>query len=451
MRKQQKGSVTIVLALAVVCFLSFCLVLLEGVRLYCYRVKAAQAMDLAEFSVLSEYQYELFSHYGVLFLDLDYELGKEYTAVLEQRISKYLEKNIPEVESVELQTGNFCRASDGEGHPFFSQAVELMKVRSGVSFLEEFLDYAENAGEDSFDLGECLEENEAEAEEILEEAVDDGGMPLFDISLPKISFPSIKMLREAVLGSSEGLSQKKIDSEERLSKRIRNTGTGTKENRSMVEMQFFHSYLFEHFSFYESRKEDEWKESLEYQLEYIIFGQTEDLKNLEQMMWRIFLFRAGGNYLFYHQDPGKMAEAEAEASAIAGISGNAGLIKAVKEILLVSKAIDASVSETRDVFAGKKVPLYEQGVFAGIELGYEEYLYLLLNTTSSADKIYRCMDLVELEVQKKSGYENFRLDHCTDAFEVTWNYEFDGLFVQIPIINGMRYEETMMRKFDYEK
>ena len=142
MRKQQKGSVTIVLALAVVCFLSFCLVLLEGVRLYCYRVKAAQAMDLAEFSVLSEYQYELFSHYGVLFLDLDYELGKEYTAVLEQRISKYLEKNIPEVESVELQTGNFCRASDGEGHPFFSQAVELMKVRSGVSFLEEFLDYA---------------------------------------------------------------------------------------------------------------------------------------------------------------------------------------------------------------------------------------------------------------------------------------------------------------------
>ena len=168
-------------------------------------------------------------------------------------------------------------------------------------------------------------------------------------------------------------------------------------------------------------------------------------------MWRIFLFRAGGNYLFYHQDPGKMAEAEAEAAAIAGISGNAGLIKAVKEIILVSKAIDASVSETRDVFAGKKVPLYEQGVFAGIELGYEEYLYLLLNTTSSADKIYRCMDLVELEVRKKSGYENFRMDHCTDAFEVTWNYEFDGLFVQIPIMNGMRYEETMMRKFDYEK
>ena len=97
MRKQQKGSVTIVLALAVVCFLSFCLVLLEGVRLYCYRVKAAQAMDLAEFSVLSEYQYELFSHYGVLFLDLDYELGKEYTAVLEQRISKYLEKKKNEV------------------------------------------------------------------------------------------------------------------------------------------------------------------------------------------------------------------------------------------------------------------------------------------------------------------------------------------------------------------
>lgn len=449
MKKKQKGSMTIVLALMLLFFLSFCLVLLEGVRLYCFQVKAAQAMELAEFSVLSEYQYELFSHYGVFFVDLDYEQGQEHTAVLEQRATEYLVKNIPEVKTKELKAEKFCRASDGEGTPFFLQAVEFMKVRSGVSFLEEFLDYAEKSGEETFDLEELLEEKEGEAEEILEGAVDHDGMPLFEISLPKISFPSIKTLTESVLGNTNDLSQKKIVSEERLSERTKNQGVGNKEKISMMQMQLFHGYLFEHFSFYGSEKKQEWKDSLEYQLEYIIFGETEDLKNLEQVMWRIFLLRAGENYVFYHQDPKKMAEAEAEAAAIAGISANPALIKAVKEILLVSKAIATSIGETRDVFAGKKVPLYEQGNFAGIELGYKEYLYLFLNTTKKSEKIYRCMDLVELEVRKKNGCENFCLDHCTDSFEVTWSYEVESLFMRIPVVNGINYEKTMIRKFDY--
>ena len=161
--------------------------------------------------------------------------------------------------------------------------------------------------------------------------------------------------------------------------------------------------------------------------------------------------RAGGDYLLYHQDPAKTAEAEAEALAIAGISGNAVLVKAVKEMILISKAIDAAIEETKKVFSGGKVPLYHQGVFAGIEFGYEEYLYLFLNMTNKKEKIYRCMDIVEMEVREKSGYEDFCLDHCTDCFEVTWTYQYDSLFAGIPWGIGNKYEEVITRKFYYEK
>ena len=82
MRKNAKGSLTVFLALTMMLFLNFCLVLVEGSRIWCYRAKAMQAVELAEFSILSEYQPELFKQYGLFFLDLDYAQGEERTDIL---------------------------------------------------------------------------------------------------------------------------------------------------------------------------------------------------------------------------------------------------------------------------------------------------------------------------------------------------------------------------------
>ena len=59
MMRTLKGSMTVFLALIMMIFLIFCLVLVEGARVWFLKVNAQQAMDLAEFSVLSEYQKEL--------------------------------------------------------------------------------------------------------------------------------------------------------------------------------------------------------------------------------------------------------------------------------------------------------------------------------------------------------------------------------------------------------
>ncbi len=450
MKIAKKGSITVMLSLTMMMFFIFCLTLVEGVRMYYLRVKAEQAMELAAFSVLSEYQQELFDYYGVFFLDLDYEQGTENVAVLEQRAQNYLWKNAGELTTVKLTAKDFRRGTDGGGTSFFRQAVEQIKVKSGYKFLEELLGDMDVVINDDVNLNEVLSESIVAAEEILGEYVDQEGMPLFQISLPSVSFPTINALTEAVFGSLENLSEKTINLNERILERDLKKGVGIEENLALSDMQLFHTYLFTHFDHYNLQHTGILNKVLEYQLEYIISGKKSDKENLENIMWRIFLLRAGGNYLFYHQDAEKMAEAESEAVALVGITGNAVLINLVREILLISKAIQDGILETKQVFAGDEVPMYQNGVFSGVKLGYEEYLFLFLNTTEETIKIYRCMDIVEMEVRNKSGYENLCIDHCVDSFELQWTYQFESLFEMIPLMHSGIYENTITRKIFYE-
>lgn len=450
MISSKKGSLTIFLALIMLTFLSFCLVLIEGTRIYFLRVKAVQAIELAEFSILSEYQQELFEKYGLFFLELDYEQGEESIEILEQRAQTYLVKNASELQTSILQAGKFERATDNGGYAFFSQAVEWMKLKSGYKLFEELLGNVGDVTLENVDLGEILEENEAAAGGILNGyQKDEDGTP-FHISLPDISFPSIDALTEAVFGETNDLSQKSVNLSERISKRELFTGEGNREERSFVEMQLFHGYIFQNCNYYGRKDENIWTESLKYQLEYIISGRESDQENLENIMWRIFLLRAGGNYLFYHQDAEQLAKAQAEAFSLVGFLGNTALIEFVKEIILISQAIEDGITQTKQVFLGEKVPLYQNGIFSGVELGYEEYLYLFLDTTERTEKIYRCMDIVEMEVREKSGYESFRLDHCVDCFELQWDYQFPSLFTVLPMMDGGIYENTIIRKIYYE-
>lgn len=444
MSRGLKGSMTITLALMAMTFLTLCLVLTEGVRIYYLRVKAAQALELSEFSVLSEYQKELWEHYGLFFLDLCYEQEEERQDILNGRMLFYLEKNIPELQESCLRIDGFRRATDKEGAPFAAQAVKHMKKRSGADLLEGMFK-EDQAMENNTDLEELLAEDQKTAEELLAEMVDEEGKPLFTLALPEVSFPSMESLSTAVFGDTTFLSQKEIKLEERICRRSLKKGDGDVSSLSLLDMQFFYSYLMRYLNDYIEDDPHIWKENLEYQIEYVIAGKGNDRENLENIMWRIFLIRAVGDYLFFHQDARRIAQAQAQAAAIAGVTGNAALVSVVQEVLLIAQAIDEGVEETRKLFNGEKVPLYENGISAGLEIGYEEYLWLFLNLTKSSECICRAMDVIELEIRSHAGYSNFGLDHCVDAFGVEWSYEYQGIF------SGREaYRTAILRKMQYE-
>ena len=451
MTSAKKGSMTIFLALSVMSFLSFCLVLIEGTRIYFLRMQAMQAMELAEFSVLSEYQREIFEKYHLFFLDLDYEQGEESARILEQRAQNYLIKNVTEIQTKELAAQKFQRATDGGGSVFFEQVTEWMKFKRGYVVFEELFENLDGIELEEIDLEHILTECKNTASGMITEEDTGETDSVRKIFLPDISFPSIRRLTEAVLGDTDGLSEKTIELSKRIFERNLLEGVGKKSKFSITDMQLFHTYIFENCSFYGTEQSDVWNECLEYQVEYIVSGKSSDRKNLENILWKIFLLRSGGNYLFYHQDIEILAKAQSDAVALVGFLGNTALVEMVKEIFLISQAIEDGINQTRQIFAGDKVPLYQNGIFKGLEIGYQEYLFLFLNAMNSTEKIYRTMDVMELEIRKQSKYENFRWDHCVDGFELQWTYRFSSLFTGIPALHGGIYENTIVRKIYYEK
>ena len=447
----KKGSMTIFLALTVLTFFLFCLVLVEGTRIYFFRVQAVQAMELAEFSVLSEYQQEIFEKYHLFFLDLDYEQGEESVGILEQRAKNYLTKNTTQLQTKKLIAEKFCRATDGDGSVFFEQVTKWMKLKSGYAIFEELFSGLDDIQMEEINLEQILKEHKNAADGMISKENTSDSENIRKIVLPDISFPSIRRLTENVLGNVDDLSQKSIELSERISKRTLMEGVGEKSKFSIADMQLFHTYIFENCNFYGAKQPGIWNESLSYQVEYIISGKASDRKNLENILWKVFLLRAGGNYLFYHQDAEVQAKAQMDAVVLVGFLGNAALIELVKEIFLISQAIEDGIDQTKQIFAGSKVPLYQNGIFSGLKIGYQEYLYLFLNSMNSTEKIYRTMDVLELEIRNQSGYNHFRWDHCVDRLELQWSYQFPRLFTGNSVFHGGNYENTIVRKLYYEK
>lgn len=439
---------TVFLSLLMLMFLTFCLVLAEGVRMYLFRAKAEQAAELTGFSVLSEYHPQLLADYGLFFLDLDYGLPKEQTAVLHARAGQYLAENSDGISTQQLNVRNFVRATDGGGSAFFEQAAETVRLGSGIGEMQELLAEV-TLLEDGEGLSRKISDEETAAEGILSEFTDEEGEPLFDIELPQISFPDIGVLTNAVFGEDAVLSEKSFSSAERIGSRNCAKGAGRESEKDFWEMQRFHAYLLDRCAYYGSSGRAR-KEALEYQAEYVIAGEDNDRDNLVNIMWRIFLLRAGGNYTVFHQDAAKMAEADAKAAALVGITGNAALVGIVRELFLLAEAVDEGVSDTREIFHGGKLPLIGNGEFLGMKAGYREYLLLFLQTTAAEDKIIRCMNVIEMEMRRIPGGENFRFDHCTDCFEMEWTYRFPGLFMDLPFLDGAVYQNRIRRKIYYE-
>ena len=101
------------------------------------------------------------------------------------------------------------------------------------------------------------------------------------------------------------------------------------------------------------------------------------------------------------------------------------------------------MQDVRTLMDGGKVPLVKtketwktslSGIFnpsarkqaSGSGLRYEDYLRILLFLEGRDKKTERLMDVMEMDVRKALGSENFRMDWCLDA--LTAEYEVESSF-----------------------
>lgn len=132
------------------------------------RSQAEEALELAEYSVLSEYHRELWERYGMFYLDLGYGGPGEDTGYLKQRLRQFLNENLPSGNAGQIQVERISRATDGNGMAWYEQAVSCAKEQMGISFLEEAGDY-ERLGRQAEELQEEYAGASSREQENLEE------------------------------------------------------------------------------------------------------------------------------------------------------------------------------------------------------------------------------------------------------------------------------------------
>lgn len=180
--------------------------------------------------------------------------------------------------------------------------------------------------------------------------------------------------------------------------------------------------------------------SLQYEVEYMLFGKNSDKANLEAAMFRLFLIRCGINFLYLQKDTTKKSEAEALALTVCSLLLVPQAEKIVTELLLFTWACGESILELRTLLAGQRISLLKDSsnwtltISALPELltskkrlmakedphgfSYKDSLHLMLFVQNPATLNMRCLDRIESNIHALQDNTLFRVDHCVTKLEL---------------------------------
>lgn len=461
----KKGEITVFLSLMLAILLFFFQACLASARFAFQRSQTQEALELAEYSILSEYHRELFDRYGLLYVELGYGSGQEDTEYLKQRIRGFLKQNLSRGSINALEAWNFSRASDDGGMAYYEQAVSCMKQKTGAALLEQLRSCEElekQAQKRSEEYEEIETREQKNLEELRQRRENEEQIHTPD---PVSSISSLKegSLLHLLLPDTGSVSGKRTDLEKVPSRRNCLTGSGARgiQKGNVANDLFFHGYLLESLTnavefLTEGKETGLW---LDYQIEYLIGGEDTDIANLEAVCRRILAIREGMNYAYLQTDTAKKAECEALAIALVGATMIPGLVEAVKQAFLLAWAFAESIADVRTLLSGKKCVFWKgdgiwrtslegaldlQNSASGFDceedskgLSYEDYLGMLLAAVGRSTKAMRSLDVIESVIKRISGCGGFYIDQCTDRFQV-----------RAVILNGKEW--TAERTFCYE-
>lgn len=226
---------------------------------------------------------------------------------------------------------------------------------------------------------------------------------------------------------------------------------GAVSDVNVAEDILFNEYVIKHFNCYTNVREP--AASLQYEIEYVLCGESKDKKNLENVINQIVLVRSGFNLACIMTDAKKRAETEAYSAAVLGFTGSPAIIGLGQCMLMSAWAYGEAINDAGILAQGGKIPLvktaagwntdlmevitlnFKKGRNETEGLSYEDYLRILLYLSNRKKKYYRTMDLIEIGMED-AGYQNVRLSevYCGSSGSVIFK------------INGMEYEQ----KFEYE-
>lgn len=204
---------------------------------------------------------------------------------------------------------------------------------------------------------------------------------------------------------------------------------------------------------------------LNYELEYILSGNTIDKENVESIATRIVLIRSIVNLLHVLTDTQKVNTALSFATAVVGFSGLPFLVSITKYIALFVWAYEAALVETAAIMLGKTVPILptkdsftlefseiigmdKENIISkakkyrsaqqGFNFEYKDYLRVFLLLQNKEKQNYRTMDLIQENI-KYVYDDNFMLSRCVVNYEIRAKFKMPQVFVSMKGIKGYEY------------
>ena len=427
------------------------------------RVQAIAGVQEGLYSVFAGFDRDLFETYHLFFVDGSYHteqlnLGEAYHRIKNQVerscSSKIIKTNIRGenfwncyFESGEITA--YTLATDQNGSSFKQQAIEYMKDTLGIQGVQLLLEQAKEKeqleitedgdvylkeGQDALQNYET-EKNQHSTSESQEE-----------VNVPKDFVNPLEVVKEIrtkgilslVLPASAQLSEESVEKKELASVRDKEVGMGIEKENSndLVENVLFQAYLSSHLNCYTDTVENG---GLQYELEYVLAGNTSDVENLKEVVTKLLGVREAANMVYLMKDPVKQQELKKMSLLICSVVGLPVLEGVVRLALAAAWSFGESLLDVRQLLLGGNVPFLKtkdtwqlsiDGFGELMEflkddekidqdgMSYEGYLNILLGIQNENQQVNRTIDIVENTMRTEKERPTFRMDYCFDYMEV---------------------------------
>lgn len=466
-RKGLAGYLTVYASLSMAVLLSLCLTLIGGVRMGAVRMETECIMDVGLNSILAEYHRELMYNYNLFFVDTSYGTPFPSSEKTAAHLRKYMELNaeanhvfladfwyrdllLLKVQRVNVTQASF--ASDGSGRVFRKRAIEAVRDDVGLTYLEEISDWLKEVESNKLlQWDGAQQKNQVDSQiqsyDGTEKQLSEKEWVTVEVNNPTTSLDETRSIGilNLVLDNTDELSRMAVDTSLLISRRAErgeiNKGNMLTGDNSVgfMDRLFFQEYLLRYFTHYGGLLN---RDSLQYQLEYLIAGKESDVENLKSVVHRISALREAANAVYLFGDEAKCAEADALSAVLAAAMLVPEIQPLLKTSLLLGWAYAESLYDVKCLLAGERIPLIKDSaswhygidcIFGGTQedaakgngkgQNYEDYLRILMAFTDLDTLTLRAMDMIEADIRQKPGNECFRMDACADMFEVSAEIE----------------------------
>ncbi len=382
----------------------------------------------------------------------DWEINPINVSKLEQSLEERERENKEQLQKVKEENtpeaGNASGTNIGE--QISAPSGEIGGSSAGVS------------QEGATASAEDINQNEATKIEKVQQAVDsvENDTKVNDKDNPIAIIKEIKEkgILQFVMPKDMELSEKKISTEDFVSKRTLNKGNAEDSESTTLdkleEKVLFHEYLLRTFSCALEQQSSGLKNgrALSYELEYMIAGKDSDIDNLKSVVHQLLLMREAVNYGYLITDSEKQIQAEMLAVAITGTVGMVALTKVVKHGILLAWAYGESIMDVRQLMEGGEVALVktanqwqldlenfasltEKGNDKGEKqiggLSYQDYLRILLLAENEQELTLRSLDMIELTMRKQPGRSDYMMDFLVGDIVITTEFHIAPLFYSV--------------------